>query len=83
MMNNDIQIRVQTGAGLSTLRTTGENVGQGTIGGGILSSINLDVGMTEGFSESCHEIFYGGEIRLNPLLYQDDALRLATSLNQS
>ena len=51
------------------------------IGGAILSSLNLDVGVSEseGFSESSHEVYYGGILRLNPLLYQDDALRMTTS----
>ena len=72
MMNCDNQVKVLTSAGMTGIRATGENVGQGTVGGAILSSLNLDVGVTEGFSESGHEIYYGGKIRLNPLLYQDD-----------
>ena len=79
MMNCDNQVRVLTSAGMSDMKTTGENVGQGTVGGAILSSLNLDVGVTPAFSESCHEMYYGGQIRLNPLLYQDDSLRLASS----
>ena len=53
------------------------------MGGAILSSLNLDVGVTEAFSESCHELYYGGEIRLNLLLYQDDSLRMATSVTSA
>ena len=79
LMTCDNQIRVLSSAGMTDMEPTGENVGQGTIGGAILSSLNLDVGVTEGFSESCHEVYYGGIIRLNPLLFQDDSLRLATS----
>ena len=44
---------------------------------------NLDVGVTEAFSESCHELYYDGEMRLNPLLYQDDSLRMATSVTSA
>ena len=79
MMNYDNRVKVLTSAGMSDMSSTGENVGQGTVGGAILSSLNLDIGVTEGFSESCHEVYYGGSLRLNPLLYQDDSLRLATS----
>ena len=79
MMNFDNRVKVLTSAGMSETRSTGENVGQGTVGGAILSSLNLDIGVTEGFSESCHEVYYGGKLRLNPLLYQDDSLRMATS----
>ena len=79
MMNCDNRVKVLTSAGMTDSRSTGENVGQGTMGGAILSSLNLDVGVSEGFSESSHEVLYGGILRLNPLLYQDDALRMTTS----
>jgi hypothetical protein len=48
--------------------------------GAIVSSLNLDIGVTEGFSESAHEVYYSGQTRINPLLYQDDSLRMATSV---
>ena len=83
MMNCDNQVKVLTSVGMTGIRATGENVGQGTVGGAILSSLNLDVGVTDGFSESDHEIYYGGKIRLNPLLYQDDSLRMATSVSSA
>jgi hypothetical protein len=79
LWNYDNQVKVLTSAGMSDMSSTRENVGQGTVGGAILSSLNLDIGVTEGFRESCHEVYYGGPLRLNPLLYQDDSLRLATS----
>jgi hypothetical protein len=79
MMNYDNRVKVLTSAGMSDMRCTGENVRQGMVGGGILSSVNLDIWVTEGFSESYHEVYYGGSLRLNPLLYQDDSLRMARS----
>ena len=37
----DAQIRVKTGAGITSVKATGENVAQGSIGGAILSSLVL------------------------------------------
>ena len=62
MVNYNNRVKVLTSAGMSDMRRTGKNVGQGTVGGGILSSLNLDIGVTEGFSESCHEVYYGGSL---------------------
>ena len=75
----DAQIRVKTAAGLTSLKTTGENVSQGSIGGALLSSANLDKTITSYFSGSDSEVSYGSS-RLSVLMFQDDALRLADSL---
>ena len=50
LLNNDTQIRVKTSFGLTDLAATGENVAQGSIGGGILSSLNLSKTVTDYFS---------------------------------
>ena len=42
----DAQIRVKTGAGMTDTQVTGENVAQGSIGGAILTSCNLDKTVT-------------------------------------
>ena len=41
-MYKDSQIRIKTASGLTDIKPTGENVTQGSIGGAILSSANLD-----------------------------------------
>ena len=41
MLNKDAQIRVKTSFGVTEVAATGENVAQGSIGGGIVSSLNL------------------------------------------
>ena len=79
MMNKDTVIQVKTGVGLSEKANTGENVGQGTIDGAIVSSTSIAKGVNEVFSLSNTEISYGGE-SLQPLLFQDDVLRASLSI---
>ena len=58
-MYKDSQIRVKTASGLTEVKTTGENVTQGSIGGAILSSANLDKTLCSYFGGSDCEISYG------------------------
>ena len=78
-MNKNTHIRVQTPVGLSEEAETGETVGQGTLEGAIISSVSLDNGINDFFEESEEEVCYSN-LRLQPLLYQDDVVRLAPSL---
>ena len=48
----DAQIKVKTGAGMTATEATGENVAQGSIGGAILSSCNLDKTVSNYFAGS-------------------------------
>ena len=75
----DAQIRVKTGAGMTAIETTGENVAQGSIGGAILSSCNLDKTVTKYFAGSTTEVSYA-TTRLQPIMFQDDTIRLTTSI---
>ena len=78
-MYKDSQIRVKTAAGLSDIKATGQNVTQGSIGGALLSSANLDKTLSIFFSGSNSEVSYGN-IRLSPLIFQDDTSRMSGSL---
>ena len=70
-------IRVKTAVGL-----TGENVTQGSIGGVILSSTNLDKTLSAYFNSSDSEISYG-DLRLSVLSFQDDTLQMVDSLEKA
>ena len=72
-------IRVKTGTGYSEWENAGELIEQGTGGGALVSSVNLDSDMEEFFAGSSSEITYG-EVRLKPLMFQDDVVRLAGDL---
>ena len=50
MLNRDAQIRVKTSFGLTGIAATGENVAQGSIGGGLISSLNLSKTISTFFS---------------------------------
>ena len=65
--------------GISNSERIGENIGQGTIGGALLSSLNLDMGVQSLFTSSTSEISYGA-IRLQPLIFQDDLARMCTTV---
>ena len=60
IMNKNTCIRVQTPVGMSDSRDTGEGLGQGTVEGAIASSINLDNGVRDFFSDSEDEVYYSG-----------------------
>ena len=75
----DAQIKVKTGAGMTATEPTGENVAQGSIGGAILSSCNLDKTVSNYFAGSTTELSYT-TTRLQPIMFQDDTIRLTTSI---
>lgn len=81
-MNKNSRIRVRTGLGLSSERSTGELIAQGTVGGALVSGFNLDKDIFDYFEESSDEVYYGG-VRLQPLCYQDDLLQVASSVNKA
>ena len=65
--------------GLTECFKTGENVTQGSVGGGLISSLNLAVPIERYFKNSEDEVSYG-DIAMNPIIYQDDLSRVATSV---
>ena len=78
-MNKDTKIRVRTAVGETEEKETGENIGQGTLEGANISAANIDYTVNMFFKTSIDELSYGGE-QLQPLLFQDDISRLATSV---
>ena len=64
------------------MAATGENVAQGSIGGGLISALNLDKTMSAYFLGSDSEVSYG-PARLSPVLYQDDSARFSTSVEEA
>ena len=73
---------MKTAAGLTCVKPTGENVTQGSIGGAILSSANLDKTLCAYFGGSDSEMSYGDR-RLQPITFQDDSCRLAGSVEDA
>ena len=57
-MNKKTVLRVKTGVGLSKSVELGDNITQGSIGGALMSTVNLDYSVNHHFKESQHEISY-------------------------
>ena len=79
MMNKDTIIQVKTGVGMTKEAETGENIGQGTGEGAILSAASISDGVEKAFKYSANELSYGEE-ELRPLLFQDDIARVCDSV---
>ena len=78
--NRETNIKVKTGVGTTKSATVGETVAQGSIGGGLASSLNLEV--NNFFNASMDEAAYSN-IRLQPLVLQDDLARLCSSVESA
>ena len=80
LLNSATKIQIKTALGLSEVADVGEIIGQGSSGGAIVRAANLDEGVNSYFSESDQEAHYGN-IRLQPIIYQDDVARLAMDVS--
>ena len=81
-LNQRTQIAVQTGVGLTERQSTGETLGQGRVGGALASSLNIDEEINAHFETSESEISYGS-IRLQPLSFQDDVIRICAGRKEA
>ena len=81
-MNKNTRISVQTPVGITEEKDTGEGVGQGTLEGALVSSVNLDKGVNDYFHNSEYEVSYGS-VPLQPILFQDDGPRMSLDLESA
>ena len=77
-LNKKNKIQIKTSVGMTDPFTTGPTVSQGSIGGGLISAINLDYSINRFFYNSSNEMFYH-DVRLQPLIYQDDLGKFSAS----
>ena len=80
--NSKSVVQVVTPSGISEKRTTGANVGQGTVGGGLASALGLSDGMADSFDGSSSEIYYG-PVRVQPIMFQDDILKCSDDIKSA
>ena len=73
-LNNNTRIRVKTTAGMSKSSEVGAIVGQGTMGGALVSQGVLDDGISEQFPAGGEDEVSYGSVLLGPLIFQDDVL---------
>ena len=79
LLNDNTNIRVKTGVGYTAWSQEGAMIGQGTGGGALVSQANLDNGVVEMFRGSEEDVRYGG-VRVLPVMFQDDIMRAAGSV---
>ena len=82
-LNDKTQIKVRTGVGMSSPREVGAVVGQGTMGGALVSQAVLDTGIQQEFHPGGEEEMQYGSVPLAPLLFQDDVLHGVEGLEQA
>ena len=71
-LNQHTKIQVRTGAGLSEEGYVGAVLGQGTLGGALISQAVLDDGVASQFQPG-EDMSYGS-VPMAPLMYQDDLI---------
>ena len=81
-LNKNNLIQIKTPVGVTEGFKTGENVTQGSVGGGLISSLNLDISVQTFFENSEYEVSYGGT-QMNPIIYQDDLARVASNVTSA
>jgi hypothetical protein len=82
-LNQDTRIRVRTGAGMSEFSDAGAFVGQGTLGGALVSQAVLDKGISEEFIPGGRDEMTYGDVPLAPLIFQDDVIHTAEGLKEA
>ena len=71
-LNQDTQIRVKTGSGISKYTKVGAVLGQGTLGGALISQAVLDEGVMSQFPPGGPLQLEYGSVPLAPVMFQDD-----------
>ena len=82
-LNKETKIEVRTAAGVTEQTEVGAVVGQGTIGGALVSQAVLDEAATESFPPAGRLELEYGEVPLAPLMWMDDLLHAAPGLDEA
>ena len=80
LLNKNTKIKVKTAFGTTEEASVGDCLGQGTCGAGLVSAANLDRGLQKSFNTS-NKVMHFGNVRLQPLCYQDDVGTICTDLS--
>ena len=82
-LNENTRIRVKTPAGMSEFGHVGPVVGQGTIGGALVSQAVLDDGVMKHFPRAGRQSVEYGSVPMAPLMWVDDMLNPAGGLEEA
>ena len=82
-LNENTTIKVKTGVGESDRVNVGAVVGQGTIGGALVSQAVLDEGVKEHFEPGNEDELNYGKVPLGPCMFQDDLIHASTEVEKA
>ena len=82
-LNENTIIKVKTGVGESERVNVGAVVGQGTIGGALVSQAVLDEGVKEHFEPGNEDELNYGKVPLGPCMFQDDLIHASTEVEKA
>ena len=82
-LNQNTRIQVRTPAGMTEYGSVGPVVGQGTIGGALVSQAVLDEGVKEHFPMDGSPSLKYGSVPLAPLMWVDDMLQASRGLEEA
>ena len=82
-MNENTQIKVKTGAGISSEAKVGAVIGQGTISGALVSQAVLDEAVMEHFEPGDNLQIDYGTVPMAPLMWVDDMLNATGGLKEA
>ena len=82
-LNDKTEICVKTGVGLTEYTEVGAVVGQGTMGGALVSQAVLDEGTKELFVPGDKNEINYGSVPMAPCLFQDDIIHGANDLEKA
>jgi hypothetical protein len=82
-LNQNTRIRVKTGVGMSGYAEVGAVVGQGTIGGAVVSQAVLDEAVSEEFHPGGENEVSYGLVPMQPCMFQDDLIHVALGIKEA
>ena len=82
-LNNKTKIKVKLPCGVSDVADVGAVVGQGTIGGALVSQAVLDDGVMEHFQPGDDLQVKYGSVPMAPFMFQDDRINVVEGLPQA
>ena len=82
-LNENTKIKVKTSVGESESEEVGAVVGQGTIGGALVSQAVLDEGVKDHFSPGNEDELNYGSVEMGPCMFQDDLIHASKSVENA
>ena len=83
-MNKNVKVKVQTPVGETASADTAPSVAQGSVDGPVISSVSIGNEVSDTFASTNgdNEVSYGN-VKLSPLIWMDDILRMAFSVSSA